>query len=321
VNIYFDTNVYRFIGQQKEAPAVRRLLKAYQSIVTASAGNLFETFAITSSTERSNELEVITRVAQRFTPKPASWLHAIELRNELRAKRPSWIRRITTASDMRRVRQFLRSHNDLWNIALEQRPLEPHDYSIYHDDAEGGISAQREFQKSLRDRRSELETAFFIKDALGQASRVNVSDPEVYWRVTGLMVWYNAIEGHVPASRDYADWLSPYLKPRSFRDPSYKSFWLKEASADTMPLNRLTGLVDFYQLQEKITHGNAGDQIHATHWFHSDLFVTADHAFYAVLKRISDIHLSAVPKPALIDRSAPSCVAQLEAILSNRSIH
>ena len=113
-----------------------------------------------------------------------------------------------------------------------------------------------------------------------------MSDPEVFWRVESLQAWYEAIEMR-PASRDYDDWLSPYLKRGSFRDPSYQSLWLEEASGATMPLNRLIGLVKFYQLAQKVTHVNAADQLHAGHWLRSDLFLTADRPFHSVLTRIA----------------------------------
>src|SRR5260370_119306 len=60
----------------------------------------------------------------------------------------------------------------------------------------------------------------------GTAVPVDVNGPEVYWRVASLQVWYNAIEARNPASRDYADWLGPYLREGCFRDDSYPSFWL-----------------------------------------------------------------------------------------------
>jgi hypothetical protein len=129
------------------------------------------------------------------------------------------------------------------------------------------------------------------------------------------VVWYNAIEGKNPSSRDYYDWLVPYLKPRSFRDPSYHSFWLQEASGNEMPLNKLVGLVNFYQLQHKVTHGNAADQMHACHWLREDLFFTADSAFYDVLTQIANAHFARTPKPVFIDRQESSCVNQVEPIL------
>jgi hypothetical protein len=134
-----------------------------------------------------------------------------------------------------------------------------------------------------------------------------------------MTVWHAAIEGHSPASRDYADRLTPYLKHGAFNDPTYPSFWLEDASIEAMPLNRLTGLVSFYQLEEKITHGNAADQLHANHWLLSDLFFTADKAFFNVLRRIADQHFPDLPKPVFLIRTASSCAEQVERALRERS--
>ena len=110
----------------------------------------------------------------------------------------------------------------------------------------------------------------------------------------------------------------PYLRTGSFRDPSYHSFWLNEVISDALPVNRLTGLIAFYQLQKKITHGNAVDQLHAGHWLTSDLVVTADRAFHEILFNVATHHYPSRPRHALIDRSATSATAQLERLLSSR---
>jgi hypothetical protein len=147
---------------------------------------------------------------------------------------------------------------------VREGQLPPADaYALYSDDAEKGILTQRQFQKTIRESRSLNNVTFSLQNPSGQISDFDTSDPEVFWRFDGLMVWYNAIERKDPSCRDYHDWLAPYIKPGSFRDPSYQSFWLQEASGDAMPLNRLVGLVNFYQLSHKVTHGNAGDQLHA----------------------------------------------------------
>jgi hypothetical protein len=149
---------------------------------------------------------------------------------------------------------------------------------------------------------------------------VSGTDPEVFWRVDSLQVWYNAIEDKDPASRDYADWLGTDLRPGCFRDESYLSFWLREVASEAMPLNRLVGLVDFYQLQKKISHGNAADQLHAGYWLRSDLFVTADRAFHEVLTEVRNRHYPERPLPVLAERSAVSFVSQLEGFLSERGV-
>jgi hypothetical protein len=245
MQVYFDTNVYRLVRARDEVFRMQELLRDYDCTLTASSGNLFETLAISTRTERLAELQTLVTVAHAFERYPESWLHAAELRAELRRRRPSWMR---TVRFTRREREFLKHHADQWERARRLEVPPPHAYARYRRDAEAGTLNQREFQKVLRDRFLENEISFSLLSPEGQIEDLDVSDPELFWRLDGLMVWFNAIEGRSPASRDYADWLDPYLKRGSFRDPSYRSFWLKDASAEALPLNRLTGLVSFYQL-------------------------------------------------------------------------
>ena len=308
LQIYFDSNVYRFIRARDEVRRMQDLLASFSCVIEASASNLFETFAISSIAEQRAEVETLVQLAERFEERPISLLHADELLAELRRKRPGWVRRVNFT---RKIKDFLRGHLDSWRAARTLDLPPPDAYAQYRRDSEAGILNQRQLQKLLRAEADNLSNSGLICPD-GQILRIDKSDPEVSWRAEGLTVWYAAIEGHSPASRDYADWLSPYLKRGAFNDPTYPSFWLDDASAEAMPLNRLTGLVSFYQLEEKITHGNAADQLHANHWLLSDLFFTADRAFFNVLQRIADRHFPDLPKPIFLDRAATSCVEQVK---------
>ena len=145
---------------------------------------------------------------------------------------------------------------------------------------------------------------------------VSIEDAETFWRVECLLVWFNAVSLRYKASRDYADWLAPYLKDGAFQDPSYKEFWLQDVKSENVPLNRLTGLVGYYQTKRKITHGNAADQIHASHILDADLFVTADTAFHGVLLDVQTNHFpQSHCRIALVERGASSAVAELCRVL------
>ncbi len=130
------------------------------------------------------------------------------------------------------------------------------------------------------------------------------------------MAWYQALVVRSPASRDYADWLDPYVKEAAFNDPTYARFWLQDVRAENIPRNRLVGLVTYYQVHHKIAHGNAEDQIHAGNLLDVDLFITADRAYYAVLLEVVNRHFTGVARPLLLDRRAPSALGELSAALS-----
>src|ERR1017187_2377110 len=310
--LYFDTNIYRFIRATGDTAAVVRALTEHDCMLTASSGNLFETYAIQSHDDRKQELKVIVALADEYEHHPVSWLHALELRREIKRLRPKWLRVIVNNRAIRDIRDFLQAHRAEWEEAQEGIMPDPDSYAVYRRDYEGGVQRGRNFQKNLRRELPNPELRVTLTTPAVTALPVDMTNPEVYWRVESLQSWYNAIEHHSPASRDYDDWLGPYLRPGCFRDPTYHSCWLTEVRNEALPLNRLTGLVSFYQLQQKITHGNAEDRLHATHWFASDLFITADRAFHDVLTTTATNHYPNRPLPVLIDRSGNSVAAQLQ---------
>jgi len=312
VKVYFDTNIYRFITERDEIHRVAMQLNQSGCRLLASAGNLLETYAIKSLTIRSQELEAIIRLGNQFQDHPESYLHALEVRREIKRLRPRWI---NIAPRRKKERFYLKNHLALWVQARARVLPSATAFAAYSRDAEQGIASIQETQKDLRTSLHTAPSDFQLLTPDGQTFSVNLDDPELYWRVEGLLAWHHAIVKRASASRDYADWLEPYLRPNSFSDPSYPDFWLREVSAAAMPLNRLTGLVSFYQLKQKITHGNAADQIHASCWLESDLFITADRGFYEALAAAAQ-HYPHRPLPILVDRAAPSFASQLEKILA-----
>ena len=165
MKIYFDTNVYRLIRARNELRPMRKLLKAHKCTLTASSGNLFETFAIMASDEAHAELEVLTRLADKLEARPQSWLHAVELRNELRCLRPTWLRSVAST---RQSQRFLRAHCELWETA-RRRVLPPsHAYQQYRADVERGITDAPPVPEGRSGRPSSKSTPSFTCFAFGR---------------------------------------------------------------------------------------------------------------------------------------------------------
>jgi hypothetical protein len=314
VNVYFDTNIYRFITERNEIRQVAELLRQFECRLSVSTLNLLETFAVKSLTDRSREMETMIRLGNDYPPTPESYLHALEVRREVKRLRPRWLNR-----GPRRGMELshLRNHRAVWAAAKAGRLPSAFEFEPYSVVAERGIASVREIQKYERKSVHDGFNILLMRTPDGSAVTHDFEDPEFYWRFQGLNVWFEAVEKQSPAMRDYADWLRPYLRPNSFTDPSYFTFWIDEVLADAMPLNRLTGLVSFYQLKQKPTHGNAIDQIHATCWLTNDLFITADRAFYEALTSAAG-HYPGRRLPVLVNRELKSMASQLEEILKVR---
>ena len=119
------------------------------------------------------------------------------------------------------------------------------------------------------------------------------------------------------ASRDYADYVGPYLKDSAFIDEqSTASFWLHEVDPLRVLLNRICGLAAHLQLNYKIGHGNPCDSLHACHLSDADLFVTADRAFFGICQAIAN-RTDKVARVALIDRAAVSTVSEIERVATS----
>jgi hypothetical protein len=309
MTIYFDTNVYRFLREKDEGSALRRLIQRHSCRLIASSENLFETLAIADSLERRIEVGCLTEFATAYETKPVSFFHALEVRQELKRLRRSWLEPMPFEGS---IRKQLRSNELHWTLARQMKLPDPQAYSAYRRDAERGVKQLRDSQRSMRQVVRE-GSDLMLQGPDGEGSVLDLQDAESFWRVESLAVWFQAIQAKHPSSRDYADWLSPYLKPRVFAEPSYRSFWLEEVEADAVPLNRVTGLVSYYQLQAKVTHGNATDQLHAGFWRLTGLFFTCDRAFHHALDKVATEHFPGVRRPVFIDRGASSCVEQIDA--------
>lgn len=312
LSVYFDTNVYRFTREKDEVERTRLILREFGAELVVSSGNIFETLAISQSKSRAEEAEAIVSLYPKYDDKPESWRHAHELLREIRRKRPNWIRSV---SFRRSIKWFWAGHLQLWELFKAGDFPSSEGYAQYRRDFEHGVRSSSELNRILRAGMRAGDTFSFGRspdDAIG----LDLANPEAFWRFDSLMTWHGAVVMRSPASRDYADWIIPSLKRGAFEGPSYESFWLHDASAANLPLNRLTGLIAFYQLKHKITHGNAADQIHASNWLVQDLFFTADRAFYDVLTAVANNHFAQVRKPIFIDRRSQSCAAQIEAALA-----
>jgi hypothetical protein len=131
--VYFDTNIYSFICATNEVTQVARLLAAHSCVLVASAGNLFEMYAIELLDQQRREVRVLVELADEFERYPESWRHALELRREIKRLRPKWLRLVASK---RRAREFLKAHQERWREAKLAIPRPASAYAAYKRDFE-----------------------------------------------------------------------------------------------------------------------------------------------------------------------------------------
>ncbi|HKY21341.1 MAG TPA: hypothetical protein VJM31_08985 [Vicinamibacterales bacterium] len=312
--IYFDTNVYRMATARSEVQALKSLLCACHAKVVASETNLFETYAISSYEVRQRETRTLVALVNRFPEKPTSWLQADEVRRQIQAHRPDWLKRSMLQG---KIKTYLRNHKQNWQLALQGRLPLPHEYDAYKQDSESGTARAKEAQKGFRKARlDEIHSSHLaLRGPSGeQLIAADVSDPEVFWRLDNFTAWDGALLRKLPSSRDYYDWLAPAVRIESISAFEFANFWLSDVSASAVPRNRLSGLITFHQLDYKITHGNNADSFHASHALDVDHFFTGDEAFCSCLQKA----LSTFPRRAavhFIERGAESLCEQVRVVL------
>ncbi|MGA7669712.1 MAG: hypothetical protein WBW04_04780 [Nitrolancea sp.] len=315
--VYLDTNVFRFIERCDEATAVREFLDSNGLRVTANDHHLTETYAIRDDDLREQAMKTITEVATNFARVPDTFLHADELLAEVRRCRPRGLCR--RAEEASLIPIHLKNHRMKWKEAKAQPRYVPSSFQTYKHDSDAGKKHFTIHQKVLRSARLHDESVALVSAGGSSFDLVTTgyeTDEEKYWRTSSLSVWSNALVLRLPASRDYADWVAPYVDTRLLREPDYSRFWLHEVKARNMPRNHITCLAEFFQLDHKIdAGGNSEDSLHAGYILESDVFLTADRRFFSVLETIKARH----PKSArvrVIDRGASSALAEIKQALT-----
>lgn len=314
---YLDTNVYRHITACEEASKVRSAFLASNIKVIASSSNLFETFAISDIKVRKTEMTTLTTVSSKFHQFPESWHQAKEVRDAIQKHRRSWIRPLAYT---RNEKKFLQQHLVNWQAALQGEFPPPDAYSQFRKDFETGVANASNFQKSLRSEHLAKTLKLEVINARSGTSCGNpfdMNDPEAFWRAECLLAWSEAIINESPSSRDYSDWLAPYLKRGVFLSNDYPSLWLADIGQFETPKNRLSSLITYFQLEAKITHGNSVDSFHACHALDVQHFFTADRVFYETLYKTSK-YFPRFASLHFVDRAAQSTLPFFEKAMNGR---
>jgi hypothetical protein len=311
MDAYFDTNVYSYVAATGEIAQTREWLADHRFRLVASELNIFEIYAISSRSDRERELRVLTALAKQYDPYPMSWRQAIEVRQEVGRCHPEWLDR---APRTRQMRELLNAHKRHWSTARSGDLPDAAAYAAFRRDFEAGVQQQRQAQREARQLRLKDASQLVLTDLRQPAAEhtINLDDPEDYWRLDCFWAWYNALVKKNPASRDYADWLEPFIKPGSFNSPEYAGFWFREVRPEYVALNRPSGLLSYYQVGQKVEHGNAVDQSHSAYFLRCQLFVTCDRRFASALTSCATHFEQPGAKLRFLERARDSVVGQLE---------
>lgn len=305
--IYFDTNLYSMMADRGDAADVGRWLAEQQLQLRASHQTLFEVLAISDPDRRATELAIMKALARPIENQPLAYRQAAEVRQAIRRRYPEWLRQ---SPNLVSIKRFLRAHKANWHRALQPGALPDHARQSYRDVSLVGIKGAQAAQKHWRKAAREAEPTLATIDG----ERWRLDSLERGWRADCAMSWSAALYDRREESRDYADYLLPYLRAPLPPSADFARLWMEDMPASEMPLNRLTGLAGYIQLERKPGQGNAGDVLHAAFLCDVDLFVTGDRDFVFVLDKLAALTPGAAPI-FFVDRGNASTVAAIEQLL------
>jgi hypothetical protein len=319
MKLYCDTNIYDFISDKQEAQTVRNFLDANGFEVQASSTNVMETYAISDKELCKQQLKTLSTVATSLEAKPQSWWQAKELLSEIKRVNPHWLRQPASHKLILEEKNFLKGHLSEWERVINLNIPSKFATSAFRKDFKSGVAKSTFSQKTLRQRllKNELDLRLNFQSKDGKITELSEGkylEPDLFWRVDCLLIWFEAIVRRAPESRDYADWLLPYVRENAFRAPTYVDFWINRVKPEKLPKNRIASLVGFCQMKQKVTHGNPNDQMHSCHALDVDIFITADKPFFKALEATA-AHFTKFAKVILLDRSAASPLDQLKMAL------
>jgi hypothetical protein len=318
MNIYFDTTIYDFIVRKQEEIAVRQFLDHNGLRVRVSSDNIYEMLATPKPDHQLAQIAAVVIIADHYEDRPASWQHAEEVRAEIARCQPGWLRYAPSKKLLRKAERFLVEHRNLWHKIKSLQLPSPGAVTIYERDARTGREHVMNFQNQMKEFVRSKEARFTSYNGTTPIAQHRKLTAEEFWRDDCMHVWFNALVKKERASRDYADWLSPYLKDEAFLRDSYFTFWLEDVDPARVPKNHVVALTSYYQMHYKLSFGNAGDQIHATHLLDVDLFITADKRFHWILDKIVTNHYPEKQRPILISREESSAVEALRVAILKR---
>lgn len=321
MRVFFDTNIYDFIAKSQEEIRVREFLDGQGIFVIATDGNILETLATPNENHRLFQASAIVVVASEYEKTPQSWHQAEEVLAEIQRCRPEWLRFMPSKKLMRRAQYYLEQHQNLWRKIYSLQLPSGMQNTTYYQDSQRGREQILLFQQQLKGAVREQSGRIKLVRADRHDLLVPLDEGEVtidkFWRYDCLMAWHNAIVRRVPESRDYADWLLPYIQEDAFQRANFTSFWLKDVDPDRITRNRLISLMNYYQMLFKISSGNAEDQNHVSIIPDIDLFMTADKRLFNALSIVIEKHYPRFRKPILVNRNEKSSEVAIRTALKH----
>ena len=310
MRFFLDTNLVSYIASSPRQEAILRHFLRHRYRVAVTTELLVE-ISRAPAAERVARFTLLRSLGARFTFPPSDFVEAAEVRAEITRCHPEWLQPSPDATDAHRL---LAERRDVWVQYVRDPAFDIAALLPPYLEASGSATRQvAEFQKGVRQ---------FVRENPG--ARVAATDPDIarliqphddfnrYWRLASAQAWHQALRGG-KSMRDYRDWLSPYVLPGTTDRKEWFLFWASEVNPRQVSRSSLRCAVEYCQVSQKVTIGNAADANHALNLLSVDRFLTCDRDFHAAMCKAAAILPFRMPLPRLVDRSLQD---PLEAILN-----
>ena len=327
---YFDSNIYSHINDTGEALKIKKYLKDHNFSLFQSSSNFIEILRIPNESIRNQLSKVFSVLLDRYDYRANSYYEILELVDEMKRCRLSFI--LDIPSNEKKIivkdtlnfwkRRWKNIKQNKWSVLQKQFPqIKPTIDKVVGVNKEGQkIIRESLFYKDIEDEKLKVDFTIFNKKGdvdLGKYFSGSNDKIEKLVRTKSWHLFYSVFSGH-PACKDYLDWLNPYIDLKKYSVEELAEFWGKKVDLFNIPMLYLSGVVEWFQTSEKISAGNSIDSRHATNLCNCDYFFTEDKRFYKILKKTNSYFskkgLIIKGVPVLINRASNSVLNQIKSI-------
>jgi len=322
LRLYLDSSVIAFIADHQAAKRASLEFERQGWTGTTSYTALIEA-ARAPYKEWVQRQKVFASVVSELLHPPGDYLEAQEFLDEVRRLRPDWLK--TQASTVE-AKQLLRKQKEIFRKAQSQQDFDPKELlPSFLRVFEPAVSVNRKTQKELRSlilSSGKDNISIDLVDEISGSNlttylRANTSFPERFGRIASLMTWRNALAGE-SSLRDLRDWTSHWLnKKLDLNSEDFIKFWLREVDWLAMPIHRAAYSTSYFQLDYKISHGNAADVEHSVNGLRTNVFLTCDGVFSRVLADVRREFGPSFAQIVLVPRSAKDAIEAISLAMNS----
>lgn len=308
-----DSNIWRYVLDAGAQGALLRAANSRSITVQVAPAVAYEALRLRDVPLRDRLIALMTN--HRFERlMPEAYSESMEILGEVRRLRPEWLR---PSPDQR---FFTRSRND-WSRKMGgfwvRCARSPETEALRVQMAEGSLLKQAAEQ--IRDARKEMMEVGWKANPSMDKTLASPLHPIAGWNGEMVEAWriesWNGVTyalsrpGHA-----YRDWISPFveLDDGLLNSAAWVEFWLHLVSAEALGRQWMRWAHSFAQRFRKVTDGSGADNQLFTYLLETDVVISADKAFLAILDECRPF----APRSLPVGRLVPAGTPGVEAVLS-----